>query len=49
MHQLKCECSSCWDDVIFTQNMLEKLESQICFDKSHIHATGISNGGMVNY
>ena len=41
-----CYCSSCWNDVLFIETLLKDLESKLCIDLSHIHATGISAGGM---
>lgn len=33
------------DDVAFTQNILEKVQSDLCIDKTRVYATGFSNGG----
>jgi polyhydroxybutyrate depolymerase len=37
--------STCVDDVQFTTDLLNELESKYCVDASRIYATGISNGG----
>ncbi len=35
------------DDVQFTKDLLDKLESKLCIDKKRVYAAGFSNGGMV--
>lgn len=37
--------SSSADDVGFTQNILDKVDSDMCIDKTHVYAAGYSNGG----
>jgi polyhydroxybutyrate depolymerase len=37
--------SAAADDVLFTSDLLNKLQSQLCVDASRIYATGKSNGG----
>lgn len=37
--------SSQADDVSFTAAVLDKLQAQMCIDKTHIYAVGMSNGG----
>ncbi len=37
--------SSAINDVTFTSNVLDELESQLCVDRTRIYATGFSNGG----
>ena len=44
-----CYCSSCWNDVLFIETVLNELESNLCIDLSHIHSTGISAGGLFSY
>lgn len=37
--------SSAINDVTFTSNVLDELESQLCIDRTRMYATGFSNGG----
>jgi polyhydroxybutyrate depolymerase len=37
--------SSGADDVAFTAAILDKLQSDLCIDRTHMYATGFSNGG----
>lgn len=37
--------SSAINDITFTGNVLDELESQLCVDRTRIYATGFSNGG----
>ena len=39
-----CDCSTCADDVLFTELMLNKLEADLCIDTRRVHVTGFSNG-----
>jgi poly(3-hydroxybutyrate) depolymerase len=44
-----CDCSTCADDVLFTELMLNWLEDRLCVSQRRIHVTGFSNGGMMAY
>ena len=44
-----CDCSTCADDVLFTELMINWLEDELCIDLRRIHVTGFSNGGMMSY
>jgi polyhydroxybutyrate depolymerase len=44
-----CDCSTCADDVLFTELLLNKLEAELCIDTRRVHVTGFSNGGMMAY
>jgi len=44
-----CDWTSCYDDVVFTKQLLEEISSQWCVDLSSIHMSGVSNGGMYIY
>jgi len=44
-----CDFSSCYDDEVFTDTLLDKLVSEYCIDLDSIHHTGISNGGEFGY
>ena len=44
-----CDCSTCADDVLFTELMLNWLEDELCIDMRRVHVTGFSNGGMMAY
>ena len=35
--------------MLFIETVLDDLESKLCLDLSHIHATGISAGGLFSY
>lgn len=37
--------SSGVDDVAFTDTVLDKVQAQLCVDRAHVYATGMSNGG----
>lgn len=37
--------SSGADDISFTVEMLDKIESQLCIDRKRVYTTGMSNGG----
>jgi polyhydroxybutyrate depolymerase len=37
--------SSGVDDVAFTSAVLDKVQSQLCIEREHVYATGMSNGG----
>jgi polyhydroxybutyrate depolymerase len=42
-------CNFETDDVLFTSDLLNKLQQDLCIDNQRIYATGFSNGGgMVN-
>jgi len=44
-----CDFSSCYDDTLFTENLLDKILSEYCIDLESIHQSGRSNGGMFSY
>jgi poly(3-hydroxybutyrate) depolymerase len=44
-----CDCSTCADDVLFTELMINWLEDELCIDQRRVHVTGFSNGGMMAY
>jgi len=44
-----CDFSSCYDDTVFTETLLDKIVSEYCIDLDSIHQTGRSNGGMFSY
>ena len=44
-----CYSSTCANDVLFTQKLLDHLEDSYCIDRRRIHASGMSNGGMMAY
>jgi len=44
-----CDWSSCYDDVVFIQLLIEELTSLWCIDIDSVHITGASNGGMFIY
>jgi hypothetical protein len=47
---LCCSSSStCANDTLFVETLLDELEETLCIDRRRIHATGISNGGMMAY
>lgn len=37
--------SSTADDVMFVHRMLDQISGQLCLERSHIYAVGVSNGG----
>ena len=41
--------STCANDTLFVETLLDELEETLCIDRRRIHATGISNGGMMAY
>lgn len=41
-----CWWTSCNNDVAFVGALLDKLENELCIDRSRVYATGESNGGM---
>ena len=38
-----CDSSTCVDDLLFIEKMLDQLEADFCINLEHIHLTGISN------
>ena len=44
-----CDCSTCADDVLFMELLINKLEAELCVDTRRVHVTGFSNGGMMAY
>jgi poly(3-hydroxybutyrate) depolymerase len=44
-----CSSSTCANDTLFVETLLDELEDKLCIDKRRIHSTGISNGGMMAY
>jgi len=44
-----CDFSSCYDDTVFTDTLIQKIISEYCIDLDSIHQTGVSNGGMFSY
>ena len=44
-----CDWTSCHDDVAFTETLLYQVLDTYCVDLSHVHMSGISNGGMFVY
>jgi len=44
-----CDWTSCYDDVYFTQLLVEAINSQWCVDTNSVHMSGVSNGGMYIY
>lgn len=46
---LRCDSSTCMDDMLFVQRLLDRIEQTVCVDLDRVHATGISNGAMMVY
>lgn len=44
-----CDSSSCVDDILFVEKMLDQIEADFCLNLERIHLTGISNGAMMVY
>lgn len=44
-----CSSSTCANDTLFVETLLDELESTLCIDRRRVHVTGISNGGMMAY
>jgi poly(3-hydroxybutyrate) depolymerase len=44
-----CDSSTCVDDILFVEKMLDQIESDYCINLERIHLTGISNGAMMVY
>lgn len=44
-----CDWTSCYDDVYFTQLLVDAINSEWCVDTNSIHMSGVSNGGMYIY
>lgn len=42
-----CDWSTCYDDVAYVQQVLQKLQSVACVDPSRLYLYGESNGGML--
>ena len=42
----RCNWSTCVNDILFVENLLDELEETHCIDRSRIFATGMSNGAM---
>lgn len=43
----RCNWSTCYNDVIFIERLLEHLERNVCLDPRRYFAVGESNGGMM--
>lgn len=41
-----CVWATCYDDLNFIEQMLDRLEAELCVDLDRVYATGMSNGGM---
>ena len=44
-----CAFTSCHNDVLFVQKILEWVFANLCVDTSRVFASGESNGGMMTY
>lgn len=44
-----CAWSTCADDGLFIQTLVQKMKDEFCVDLRHVWANGASNGGMVIY
>jgi len=47
--QNSCDWTSCFDDVLYTNAIIEQVSSLFCIDLDSIHQTGMSNGAMFSY
>lgn len=45
----RCDWTSCYNDVQFTEEILDALEANYCVDTARVYATGYSNGGIMAY
>jgi len=41
-----CDWTTCYDDVAYTEALIDEIGSLYCIDLASIHLTGFSNGGM---
>lgn len=41
--------TTCYDDVVFTDTLIDQIASEFCVDLDSVHQSGISNGGMFSY
>ena len=48
-NQRNCNWATCIDDISFVNQLLDKLEAQVCIDRSRIFASGESMGGLMAY
>jgi len=44
-----CQWSTCYDDVFFTDQMIDYIGQQSCIDLDSVFITGVSNGGMLSW
>ena len=45
----RCNAFSCYDDITFIRNLMNKVNNEYCIDKSNVHVSGNSGGGMFVY
>ena len=45
----RCNWATCYDDVHFTRELVKEISSNYCVDRTRLHASGDSNGGIYVY
>jgi len=44
-----CDWTSCYDDILYTEAVIDQVANLFCVDLDSVHQTGMSNGGMFSY
>jgi len=44
-----CDWTSCYNDIVYTETLIDEIGAKYCVDMDSVHLTGISNGGMFSY